>query len=103
MDTGAIPSGGALEIGVTNCPAAKTLSRVPPPTSEWVSIDCTIASEVALPPDTFLKTAGAPKVLRSTSDPFYVIGRGQAIKVAAGNDPVALQVLRTVAPPSQRC
>ena len=99
-DDGAIPSRGAVEVGVTNCPAGKTGSTVRPAKAASVSIDCAIASEVALPLDTFLKTAGAQKVLGGPSDLFYVVGRGQAIEVAAGNYSVALHVLRTSPEPA---
>ena len=102
-DDRTIGNAGAVMIGVTNCPAANSTSPEPAPTAAWVSIECVLASRVALPPDAFVSTSGAQKVLRRTSDPFYVIGRGQALEVAAGTDSVAQQIMRTVVPTGGRC
>jgi len=102
-DDGSLAPGEAVMIGVTNCPAGRTSPSESIPSAAWVSIDCVVASRVGLPIDTFLNTSGPQRVLQRGSNPFYVIGRGQVIEVAAGTDSVAQQIMRSVVPTGQRC
>lgn len=96
---------GAVEIEVTNLPAEKAPSTQSAPTAAWVSIECVVAPRVGLPlpADTIVKTSGAQKVLMRSSDPFYIIGHGQAVAVAAGASLVGQQIVRTVVPANRRC
>ncbi|MBO0731104.1 MAG: hypothetical protein J2P57_17740 [Acidimicrobiaceae bacterium] len=73
------------------------------PSTAWVSIECIVANRVALPPDSIVNTSGGQKMLMRHSNPFYVIGHGQAIAVTAGDDRVARQIVRTVVPTGQEC
>jgi hypothetical protein len=97
-----IPTGGAVAIGVTSCPNERVTTPHALPTSAWVSIECVITPRVALP-NTVLGTSGSVKVVSGGSDPFYVIGQGQAVEVDAGTDPVAQEILRTITPTAHHC